>query len=434
MSNIVAIVGRPNVGKSTLFNRLIEERKAIVDQVSGVTRDRHYGESVWNGKYFTVIDTGGYVNNSDDIFEEEIKKQVELAIDEADVILFLVDVTESITPMDEDVITMLRKCVKPVLLVVNKVDNSERFNDAYSFYETGFDKIFPIAAISGSGTGELLNEVISHLSDDTESIMEDIPKIAIVGRPNVGKSTLINCLLGVERHIVTPIAGTTRDSNYTRYNAFGFDFYLIDTAGLRKKKRVHEDLEFYSVMRSIRAIEDADVCVLMLDAQTSIEEQDLNIFSLIQRNNKGVVIMVNKWDLVEKETNTQLLIEREMKERLSPFKDVPFFFVSALNKQRIIKAFESVVQVFENRKQRIKTSELNEKLLPVLLKNPPPIYKGKEIKIKYITQLPIHYPAFVFFCNLPQYVKDPYKRYVENRMREMYNFKGVPIKIYFRKK
>ncbi len=433
MANIVAIVGRPNVGKSTLFNRLIEEKKAIVDPTSGVTRDRHYGFSNWAGKYFTVIDTGGYINNSDDIFENEIKKQVELAIDEADVIIFMVDVVEGLTAMDEDIVEVLRKSKKPVVLAVNKVDNSMRENDSYDFYKTGYDNIFTISAVSGSGTGELLDEVIKYI-ENKEETYDDIPKIAIVGKPNVGKSTLINTLIGEERHIVTPLAGTTRDSNYTRYNSFGFDFYLIDTAGIRKKGKVTENIEFYSVMRSIRAIEDSDVCVILIDAQSGMEAQDLNIFSLAQRNNKGIVIMVNKWDLVEKQTNTHLDYEKLIKEKIAPFTDVPIFFISALQKQRILKAFQSAVDVYKSKILRIKTSELNETLLPIVQKTPPPIYKGKEIKIKYITQLPLRYPSFVFFCNLPQYVKESYKRFIENRMRELYNFKGVPITIYFRKK
>lgn len=434
MSNIVAIVGRPNVGKSTLFNRLVKERRAIVDEISGVTRDRHYGKSYWNGKNFTVIDTGGYLDKSDDVFAEEIKKQVALAIDEACVILFMVNVEEGLTPMDRDVVDLLRKCEKTVLLVVNKVDNSLRQNDTYDFFQTGFEKIFPVSAINGSGTGELLDEVVRHFVNDEDVYEENIPRIAVVGRPNVGKSTLINTLLGIERQIVTPIAGTTRDANHTRYNNFGFDFYLIDTAGLRKKNKVTENVEFYSVMRSVRAIENADICIVMIDAQSGFEEQDLRILSLAQRNNKGVVVLVNKWDLVEKETNTHLAYEKAIKEKTAPFTDIPLFFISALTKQRVLKAFEAAIEVYNNRKKRLKTSELNEALLPQIQKKPPPIYKGKEIKIKYITQLPLHYPAFVFFCNLPQYIKDPYKRFVENRIREMYNFTGVPIKIYFRKK
>ena len=434
MANIVAIVGRPNVGKSTLFNRLIEEKKAIVDPTSGVTRDRHYGFANWNGKFFTVIDTGGYVNNSEDIFEEEIKKQVQLAIEEATVIMFMVDVTEGLTTMDEDIVNILRKCKKPIVLVVNKVDNNTRENDSFDFYRTGLEHIFTISAVNGSGTGDLLDEVVSHFSESEEVIDDEIPRIAIVGRPNVGKSTLINSLIGEERHIVTPLAGTTRDSNYTHYTSFGLDFYLIDTAGIRKKNKVSENIEFYSVMRSIRAIEYSDVCVIVLDAQTGMEAQDLNIFSLAQRNNKGVVIMVNKWDLVEKESNTHIAFENEIKEKIAPFTDVPIFFISALNKQRILKAFQGTIDVYKNKIQRIKTSELNEVLLPILHKNPPPVYKGKEINIKYVTQLPNKYPSFVFFCNLPQYVKEQYRRYLENRLRELYNFNGVPITIFFRKK
>jgi len=434
MANIVAIVGRPNVGKSTLFNRLIEEKKAIVDPTSGVTRDRHYGFANWNGKYFTVIDTGGYVNNSEDIFEEEIKKQVQLAIEEATVIMFMVDVSEGLTAMDEDIVHILRRCKKPVVLVVNKVDNSMRENDSFDFYRTGLEHIFTISAVNGSGTGDLLDEVVSHFNEAEEVIDDDIPRIAIVGRPNVGKSTLINSLIGEERHIVTPLAGTTRDSNYTHYTSFGLDFYLIDTAGIRKKNKVSENIEFYSVMRAIRAIEYSDVCVIVLDAQTGMEAQDLNIFSLAQRNNKGVVIMVNKWDLVEKETNTHIAFENEIKERIAPFTDVPIFFISALNKQRVLKAFQGAIDVYKNKIQRIKTSELNDVLLPILHKNPPPVYKGKEINIKYVTQLPNKYPSFVFFCNLPQYIKEQYRRYLENRLRELYNFNGVPITIFFRKK
>jgi len=434
MTNIIAIVGRPNVGKSTLFNRLTEEKKAIVDPTSGVTRDRHYGFGNWNGKHFSVIDTGGYVNNSDDIFEEEIKKQVQLAIDEATVIIFMVDVVDGLTSMDNDIVDILRKSEKPVVMAVNKVDNNLRVNDAFDFYATGLDKIFTISAVNGGGTGDLLDEVVNNLSDEEDIIDDDIPKIAIVGRPNVGKSTLINTLIGEERHIVTPLAGTTRDSNYTRYQSFGLDFYLIDTAGIRKKSKVYENIEFYSVMRSVRAIENADVCVIVIDAQHGMETQDLNIFSLAQRNNKGVVVMVNKWDLVEKETNTHLAYENEIKEKIAPFTDVPIYFISAIQKQRVLKSFQATIDVYKNRKQRIKTSELNEVLMPIIQKSPPPVYKGKEIKVKYVTQLPTKYPCFAFFCNLPQYVKDPYKRFVENRIRELYNFTGVPITIFFRKK
>ncbi|MCQ2298109.1 MAG: ribosome biogenesis GTPase Der [Bacteroidales bacterium] len=435
MSNIVAIVGRPNVGKSTLFNRLTETRKAIVDETSGVTRDRQYGKSDWNGKKFSIIDTGGYVMGGDDEFEEEIRKQVQLAIEEADVILFLVDVREGLTPMDEDVAEMLRRCNKKVLLVVNKVDDTKQSPYINDFYALGLGELYPIAGISGSGTGDLLDEVVKDFDEGEEDVTDGLPRIAVVGRPNVGKSSFINTITNQDRNIVTPIAGTTRDSIYTRYNMFGFDFNFVDTAGLRKKQKVSEDLEFYSVMRSIRAIENSDVCILMLDASQGLEQQDLNIFSLVQRNNKGIVIVVNKWDLVEKETNTHKQFEDLIRERIAPFNDVPIIFTSVINKQRIFKVLEAARQVYENRSQRIPTSQLNGDLLTIVKEqNPPPSVKGKWVKIKYITQLPTPYPQFVFFCNLPQYVRDPYKRFVENRMREMWNFNGVPISIYFRAK
>lgn len=435
MSNIVAIVGRPNVGKSTLFNRLTESRKAIVDETSGVTRDRQYGKSDWNGKKFSIIDTGGYVMGGDDEFEEEIRKQVQLAIEEADVILFLVDAKEGLTPMDEDVADMLRRCQKKVILVANKVDTPQRLTEINDFYALGLGEIYPIAGISGSGTGDLLDEVVKDFDDGEDDPTDGLPRIAVVGRPNVGKSSFINMITNQDRNIVTPIAGTTRDSIYTRYNLFGFDFNFVDTAGLRKKQKVSEDLEFYSVMRSIRAIENSDVCILMLDASQGLEQQDLNIFSLVQRNNKGVVIVVNKWDLVEKETNTHKQFEDLIRERIAPFNDVPIIFTSVINKQRIFKVLEAARQVYENRSQRIPTSQLNGDLLTIVKEqNPPPSVKGKWVKIKYITQLPTPYPQFVFFCNLPQYVRDPYKRFVENRMREMWNFSGVPISIYFRAK
>lgn len=435
MSNIVAIVGRPNVGKSTLFNRLIEERKAIVDETSGVTRDRQYGHSDWNGKQFSVIDTGGYVMGGDDTFEEEIRKQVQLAIEEANVILFLVDAKEGLTPMDEDVADMLRRCNKKVMLVANKVDNPARMNDVPEFYALGLGEVYPIAGITGSGTGELLDAVVEDFDEGLDDPLEDLPRITVVGRPNVGKSSFINTITGTERNIVTPIAGTTRDSIYTHYNLFGFDFNFVDTAGLRKKKKVDEDLEFYSVLRSVRAIENSDVCILMLDASQGIEQQDLNIFSLIQRNHKGVVIVVNKWDLIEKETNTHKHFEDAIKSRIAPFDDVPIIFTSVINKQRIYKVLEAAKQVYEARSRRISTSELNEALLPIVKEqNPPPAWKGKFIKIKYITQLPTAYPQFVFFCNLPQYIRDPYRRFVENRMREIWDFKGVPMNVYFRAK
>ena len=435
MSNIVAIVGRPNVGKSTLFNRLIEERRAIVDETSGVTRDRQYGHCDWNGKHFSVIDTGGYVMGGDDEFEVEIRKQVQLAIEEADVILFLVDARESLTPMDLDVADMLRRCSKKVLLVANKVDNAKQMEGIADFYQLGLGDIYPIAGITGSGTGELLDAVVADFSSGEPDPTDNLPRIAVVGRPNVGKSSFINMITGQQRNIVTPIAGTTRDSIYTRYNLFGFDFNLVDTAGIRKKQKVNEDLEFYSVMRSIRAIENSDVCILILDATQGLEQQDLNIFSLIQRNHKGVVIMVNKWDLVEKATNTHKRFEEQIRERIAPFDDVPVIFTSVLNKQRIHKVLETAKQVYDSRSRRISTAELNEQLLPIVKdQNPPPSVKGKWVKIKYITQLPTAYPQFVFFCNLPQYVRDPYRRFVENRMREMWDFCGVPITIYFRNK
>ena len=435
MSNIVAIVGRPNVGKSTLFNRLTESRQAIVDETSGVTRDRQYGKSDWNGKSCSVIDTGGYVMGGDDEFEVEIRKQVQLAIEEADVILFLVDAREGLTPMDEDVANMLRKSKKRVMLVANKVDNAKELDNLSEFYILGLGDPYPIAGISGSGTGDLLDAVVEDFTEGDDDETEGLPRIAVVGRPNVGKSSFINFITGQERNIVTPIAGTTRDSIYTRYNMFGFDFNFVDTAGLRKKSKVYEDLEFYSVMRSIRSIENSDVCILMLDASQGLEQQDINIFSLIQRNNKGVVVVVNKWDLVEKNNNTHREFEELIRSRIAPFDDVPIVFTSVLNKQRVFKVLETAKQVYESRSRRIPTSELNELLLPIVKEqNPPPSVKGKWIKIKYVTQLPTHYPQFVFFCNLPQYIRDPYKRYVENRIREIWDFHGVPISIFFRAK
>ncbi len=437
MPNIVAIVGRPNVGKSTLFNRLTETRKAIVDSTAGVTRDRQYGKSDWNGKYFSVIDTGGYVMGGDDAFETEIRKQVALAIDEADVILFLVDAHDGLTPMDEDVADMLRRCSKKVVLAANKVDNSKDMNNLGDFYSLGLGEIFPIAGMTGSGTGDLLDYIVQDFaSGEEENVESELPRIAVVGRPNVGKSSFINMITGQDRNIVTPIAGTTRDSILTHYNMFGFDFNFVDTAGLRKKQKVNEDIEFYSVLRSIRAIENSDVCILMLDATSGIEQQDLNIFSLIHRNNKGVVIVVNKWDLIEdKSTNTHRDFEKAIKERIAPFDDVPIVFTSVLNKQRVFKVLETAKQVYEARSRRIPTNQLNDALLPIVKEqNPPPSVKGKWIKIKYITQLPTAYPQFVFFCNLPQYIRDPYRRFVENRIREIWDYKGVPITIYFREK
>ncbi len=434
MSRIVAIVGRPNVGKSTLFNRLIDSREAIVDEVSGVTRDRNYGVSHWNGMDFSVIDTGGYVQNSDDIFEEEINKQVLLAIEEADLILFMVDVTCGIHDLDTSVASLLRRIDKKVLLVVNKVDNGERLMDATEFYNLGLGDYFPLSSMNGSGTGELLDEVVKNLPEEEPGTIPDLPRIAIVGRPNVGKSSLINSLLGEERNIVTPVAGTTRDSIYTRYNKFQHDFLLVDTAGLRKKGKVSEDIEFYSVMRAVRTIESSDICLLLIDATRGIEAQDLNIMSLIQKNNKGMIILVNKWDLIEKENNTTIKFEKDIREKTAPFTDYPILFISAINKQRIHKVLELVEQVNQNRNRKISTSELNEVMLQVVKNNPPPALKGKYVKIKYVTQLPIYTPAFAFFCNLPQYVKDPYRRYLENRLREKFEFTGVPIRIFFRKK
>lgn len=433
MSNIVAIVGRPNVGKSTLFNRLIKRREAIVDSVSGVTRDRHYGKSDWNGKEFSVIDTGGYVVGSADIFEKEIRKQVQLAIEEADIIIFVVDVEEGITPMDTEVGNMLRKIKKPVFIAVNKVDNAMRIADAVEFYNLGLGDYYTLSSINGSGTGELLDALVKELNDNIEAENE-LPRFAVVGRPNAGKSSFINALIGEERYIVTDIAGTTRDSIDTKYNRFGFEFNLIDTAGIRKKSKVKEDLEFYSVMRAVRAIEHCDVALLVLDATRGFEGQDENIFWLAKKNKKGIVILVNKWDLIEKETNTMRDFEDQIRREIAPFTNVPILFISALTKQRVFKAIETAVEVFENRKKRISTSKLNDTMLDIIKQNPPPATKGKYVKIKFCTQLPTQTPQFAFFANLPQYVKEPYKRFVENKLREIFDFTGVPIVIYFRKK
>ena len=435
MSNIVAIVGRPNVGKSTFFNRLIQRREAIVDAVSGVTRDRHYGKTDWNGREFSLIDTGGYVVGSDDIFEAEIDKQVELAIDEADAIIFMVDVESGVTGMDEDVAKLLRKVKKPVFLVVNKVDNGKRAEDAVEFYSLGLGDYYTIASINGSGTGDLLDALVEALPEPKEDEREEIlPRFAVVGRPNAGKSSFINALIGEDRYIVTDIAGTTRDAIDTKYNRFGFEFNLVDTAGIRKKSKVKEDLEFYSVMRSVRAIEHSDVCLLVVDANRGFDGQVQNIFWLAERNRKGIVILVNKWDLVEKDHKSTVQFEKYIREQIAPFTDVPIVFISALTKQRIYKAIETAVEVYNNRTKRIKTSELNETLLPIIESYPPPAYKGKFVKIKYIMQLPTPHPQFAFFCNLPQYVRDPYKRYLENKLREIYDFKGVPVSVYMRKK
>lgn len=434
MGNIVAIVGRPNVGKSTLFNRLIERREAIVDDISGVTRDRLYGHCFWNGKTFSVIDTGGYVENAVDIFEKEITKQVLIAIEEADVIVFLVDVLAGLTDLDISVAEMLRKSKKTVLLATNKVDINSRINETYEFYNLGLGEIYPISAINGLGTGELLDKIVENLPQVPDAEIEELPKITIVGRPNVGKSSLTNVLIGEERNIVTNIAGTTRDSINTRYNKFGYDFMLVDTAGVRKKTKVNEDLEFYSVMRAIRAIENSDVCLLMIDATLGFEAQDQNILNLIRKNKKGAVILVNKWDLVEKSTNTLKDYQKAIMQKISPFNDIPIIFISALTKQRIHKVIEIAMDVYNNRKQRIPTAKLNEVMLEAIDAFKPPTNKGKYIKIKYITQLPTPTPVFAFFANLPLYIKEPYKRYLENKLRENFNFKGVPIVLVFRDK
>ncbi|GAA0731197.1 ribosome biogenesis GTPase Der [Aquimarina litoralis] len=435
MSNIVAIVGRPNVGKSTFFNRLIQRREAIVDAVSGVTRDRHYGKSDWNGKEFSLIDTGGYVVGSDDIFEAEIDKQVELAIDEADAIIFMVDVESGITGMDEEVANLLRKVDKPIFVAVNKVDNAKRAADAVEFYNLGLGEYYTIASINGSGTGELLDALVDALPEQEEEEVSELPRFAVVGRPNAGKSSFINALIGEDRYIVTDIAGTTRDAIDTKYNRFGFEFNLVDTAGIRRKSKVKEDLEFYSVMRSVRAIEHSDVCLLLVDATRGFDSQVQNIFWLAERNRKGIVILVNKWDLIEnKESNTLKDFEKYIRKQIEPFTDVPIVFISALTKQRIFKAIETAVEVYKNRSKKIKTSVMNDTMLPIIEHNPPPAYKGKYVKIKYCMQLPTPQPQFAFFCNLPQYIRDPYKRFIENQLRKQFDFHGVPVAVYFRKK
>lgn len=434
MPNLVAIVGRPNVGKSTLFNRLTETREAIVDDEAGVTRDRHYGKSMWNGVEFSVVDTGGYIKGSDDIFEEEIRKQVEIAVKESTSILFMVDVADGVTDFDKDVANVVRKSKKPVFLVVNKVDNSERHSYAAEFYSLGLGDPYSISSNSGSGTGELLDALVKSFPEDLGAIENShLPKIAIVGRPNVGKSSLTNALLGEERNIVTPIAGTTRDTIHTRYNKFGHDFLLIDTAGMRKKAKVHEDIEFYSVMRTINAIENSDVCVLMLDATLGIESQDLNIIHLIVKNHKGIVVVVNKWDLVEKDTMTTKHFEDRIRESMAPFRDVPVIFTSVTEKQRIMKVIDTAMEVYQNKSTKIPTSKLNEFFLPLIENFPPPAVKGKVVKIKYVTQIK-DTCAFIFFCNSPQYLTDAYKRFLENKFRENYNFHGVPLSFYFRAK
>jgi GTP-binding protein len=436
MVNIVAIVGRPNVGKSTLFNRLTESRDAIVKEVSGVTRDRIYGKGEWNGKVFSVIDTGGYAVNSDDIFEAEIRRQVELAIEEATVIIFMVDVMSGIPEMDELVAKKLRKSRKPVVVVANKVDNTQRIGMSAEFYSFGLGEVFDLSATNGTGTGEILDAIVPFFNFDEDISREEdnLPRIAVVGRPNVGKSSLINALTGEERNIVTNISGTTRDAIHTRYNSFGFDFILIDTAGIRKKAKVHEDIEYYSVLRSIRTIENADVCIVMIDASEGIQKQDLSIYYIAEKNSKGIVVLVNKWDLVEKDHTTMKAYETKLREQLAPFNDVPIIFTSVLTKQRIYQSIEAAIKVNQNRTKKIATSVLNDVLLPIIHATPPAAVKGKYIKIKYVQQLPTHSPAFAIFCNLPQYVQDAYKRFIENRLRDEFDFEGVPIKVFFRKK
>ena len=435
MGFTVAIVGRPNVGKSTFFNRLLEQRKAIVDDVSGVTRDRQYGVADWNGKTFNVIDTGGFVPQSEDIFEREIRKQVLIAVEEANALIFMVDTATGITDLDEAMADVLRRTTKPVLLAVNKVDNNDRLLEAAEFYSLGFDHIFFLSSISGSGTGELLDALTELIPQDAEQVVEkELPKIAIIGQPNVGKSSLLNALTGEERTIVSEIAGTTRDTIHTHYNLFQKEFILIDTAGIRRKQKVHEDLEFYSVIRAIKAMDEADVCMLLLDATKGITQQDLNIFSLAARKGKGIVLLVNKWDLVEKETNTARDYERMLKERLAPFTDVPVLFISVKEKTRIFKVVETTLQVYENRQRKIPTSKLNEVMLKAVENFHPPVVRGNPIRIKYVTQLPTHTPTFAFFCNFPDDVKQPYKNYLENQLREHFQFTGVPVRLFFRKK
>lgn len=434
MGGIVAIVGKPNVGKSTLFNRLIGERKAIVDNVSGVTRDRHYGKSDWIGKEFTVIDTGGYVHDTKDLFEKSVKQQVEIAMKEADVLLFVVDSSTDPDDLDMAFAQLVRRVNKPTYLVANKADSEMRVLLANNYYSLGFDQLYTISAMTGSGTGDLLDEVVKHLPETEEQNDSDLPKIAFIGRPNVGKSTICNTLIGEERNIVTDIAGTTRDTIYIPFNSFNFNVLLVDTAGVRRRSRVHEDIEFYSVMRSIKALENADVVALIIDAERGLESQDMNLFGLAQKNGKGIVILVNKWDLVEKDLHSTKIYTEEIKERISPFVDIPILFVSAIEKKRILKSMDAIMEVYDNMQRRITTSELNEFFQELIQRNPPPSLKGKTIKIKYITQLPTKCPSFAFFCNLPQYVPDSYKRFLENKLRQKYNYTGVPVRIYFRKK
>jgi len=436
MGFTVAIVGRPNVGKSTLFNRLLEQRKAIVEDVPGVTRDRQYGMAEWAGRSFNVIDTGGFVPNSEDVFEKEIRKQVMIAMQEAHAIIFMCDAATGITDLDQSMADVLRRTDKPVLLAINKVDNHDRFLEAQEFYQLGFDKIFFISSMTGSGSGELLDELVSHMDEDREEaeIREDLPKIAIIGQPNVGKSSLLNALVGQERTIVSDVAGTTRDTIHTHYNLFQKEFILIDTAGLRRKNKVNEDLEFYSVIRAIKALDESDICLLLIDAEKGITQQDLNIFSLAEKKGKGIVLLVNKWDLVEKETNTARNYEKELKSRLAPFSDVPILFISAKEKTRIFKAVEIALQVHESRKRKIPTSQLNEVMLKAIEAYHPPVVRGVPIRIKYVTQLPTAVPSFAFFCNFPEDIKTPYRNYLENKLRENFDFSGVPVRLFFRKK
>ena len=434
MDSIVAIVGRPNVGKSTFFNRMIQRREAIVDSISGVTRDRHYGKSDWNGKTFTLIDTGGYLEGSDDIFQKEIDKQVNLAIEEADIIIFMVDVSDGVTTMDEAIAKLLRRSDKPIFVVINKVDNALKIPYTPDFYSLGFKKLYSISSVSGSGTGELLDDLVIELPQYLQSENKRLPRFAVIGRPNAGKSSFINALIGRERYIVTNIAGTTRDSIDTKYNRFGFHFNLVDTAGIRRKSKVKENIEFYSVMRSVRAIEYSDVCLLIVDGTRGFDGQVQKIFWLVERNKKGLVILVNKWDLIKKDTNASKNYEFKIRSSIEPFIDVPIIFISSLNKQRIFKAIKTAINVNQNRSQKVSTNELNKIMLPIIEKTPPPSFKRKHLKIKFCTQLPTNYPQFAFFCNSPQYIKESYRRFLENKLREKYNFNGVPIQIFFRKK